>query len=245
MCGGMPYGHAPRRARRLDRRRLAVSGGRSGRSGPRGRPRPVRRRRRPRSATLCPDGPRPALRLAVAVAGRPRLRRPSPLPAPASRRRARRRPRGASSTRRPRGSQAPDVARMPPGHAALARHARPDASRGRRTSSLVAPASRAGRVRASGPAASVADLRFAMRAGAPPPGFGARSTIAQALAAGCGRPGRAAVPRGHRAAGRASWPPPSRSRGRRALGPPAQPAGGDRLPEPVAATGALPASERD
>jgi hypothetical protein len=34
----------------------------------------------------------------------------------------------------------------------------------------------------------VADLRFAMRAGDPPPGFGARSTIAQALAAACGRP---------------------------------------------------------
>jgi hypothetical protein len=33
----------------------------------------------------------------------------------------------------------------------------------------------------------VAGLRFALRAGAPPPGFGARSTIVQALAAACGR----------------------------------------------------------
>jgi hypothetical protein len=47
---------------------------------------------------------------------------------------------------------------------------------------------------ASAPAAcalgalSVSDLRFALRAGAPPPGFGARSTIAQALNAACGRP---------------------------------------------------------
>jgi hypothetical protein len=35
---------------------------------------------------------------------------------------------------------------------------------------------------------TVGDLRFALRAGSPPPGYGVRSTIAQALAAACGRP---------------------------------------------------------
>jgi hypothetical protein len=87
--------------------------------------------------------------------------------------------------RRPRGSQAPDVARI-----LLA--TRPSRAMRAPTTTqatnvlLLAPA----RVPAAcglGPLA-VGDLRFALRAGAPPPGFGARATIAQALAAACRRP---------------------------------------------------------
>jgi len=129
-----------------------------------------------------PHGPRPALRFAVAgPTGLDYVAVALP----------RHQPRRAVVAlvavvnRRPRGSQAPDVSR-------ILLTARP--SRAMRAPTvtqatnvlLVAPA--------TAPAAcglgalKVADLRFAMRAGAPPPGFGARSTIAQALAAACGRP---------------------------------------------------------
>jgi hypothetical protein len=87
--------------------------------------------------------------------------------------------------RRPRGSLAPDVAQILLG-TRLSRAMRAPAITeamnvlgGRPTSVL--------RACTLGPLA-VADLRFALRAGAPPPGFGARATIAQALAAACGRP---------------------------------------------------------
>jgi hypothetical protein len=87
--------------------------------------------------------------------------------------------------RRPRGSQAPDLARILLGL--------------RPSRSLRAPVvSQALNVLASAPAKApgacalgtlgAGDLRFALRGGSPPPGFGARSTIAQALAAACGRP---------------------------------------------------------
>ncbi|HSD02098.1 MAG TPA: hypothetical protein VLB81_07020 [Gaiellales bacterium] len=129
-----------------------------------------------------PHGPRPALRLAlagptgldyVAVA----------LP--------RRQPRHAAVAlvavvnRRPRGSQAPDLAQV-------LLSTRP-------TRAMRAPTvSQATNVLAAAPAHRPAacglgsleagDLRFAVRAGTPPPGFGARATIVQALNAACGRP---------------------------------------------------------
>jgi hypothetical protein len=87
--------------------------------------------------------------------------------------------------RRPRGSQAPDVSQILLG-TRLSRAMRSPTVTQATNVLLVAPA--------TAPAAcglgalKVADLRFAMRAGAPPSGFGARSTIAQALAAACGRP---------------------------------------------------------
>jgi hypothetical protein len=87
--------------------------------------------------------------------------------------------------RRPRGSQAPDLARILLGT--------------RPSRSMRAPVvSEALNVLAGAPAKEpractlgalgVADLRFALRGGSAPPGFGARSTIVQALAAACGRP---------------------------------------------------------
>jgi hypothetical protein len=87
--------------------------------------------------------------------------------------------------RRPRGSQAPDLAQIVLGM--------------RPSRSMRAPVlSQALNVLASAPAKApgacalgalgAGDLRFALRGGSPPPGFGARSTIAQALAAACGRP---------------------------------------------------------
>jgi hypothetical protein len=129
-----------------------------------------------------PHGPRPALRLAlagptgldyVAVA----LPRHQPRRAIVAL--------VAVVNRRPRGSQAPDVAR-------ILLSTRP--SRAMRAPTVT----QATNVLASAPAGAppacalgalrVGDLRFALRAGAPPPGFGARSTIVQALAAACGRP---------------------------------------------------------
>jgi hypothetical protein len=128
-----------------------------------------------------PHGPRPALRLKlagptgldyVAVA----LPRHQPRHADVAL--------VAVVNRRPRGSQAPDLA-----HILLS--TRPSRAIG------VPTVTQATNVLAATPAAapaacalgslSVSDLRFALRAGAPPPGFGARSTIVQALDAACGR----------------------------------------------------------
>jgi len=129
-----------------------------------------------------PHGPRPALKLALAgpngldyvAVALPRHQPRRSLLALV-----------AVVNRRPRGSQAPDVARI-----ALAispsRAMRPPVV-SQAANVLGAPPSAAPPACALGPLA-VGDLRFAMRAGAPPPGFGARSTIAQALAAACGRP---------------------------------------------------------
>jgi hypothetical protein len=86
--------------------------------------------------------------------------------------------------RRPRGSQAPDLA-----HVLLS--TRP--SRAMRAPTVTQAANVLAAKPASAPPAcalgalGVSDLRFALRAGTPPPGFGARSTIAQAFDAACGR----------------------------------------------------------
>jgi hypothetical protein len=129
-----------------------------------------------------PHGPRPALKLALAgpngldyvAVALPRHQPRRALLALV-----------AVVNRRPRGSQAPDVARIvlaiSPSRAMRA----PVVSQAANV--LGAPPSAAPPACALGPLA-VGDLRFAMRAGAPPPGFGARSTIAQGLAAACGRP---------------------------------------------------------
>jgi hypothetical protein len=128
-----------------------------------------------------PHGPRPALRLAlagptgldyVAVA----------LP--------RRQPKHAAVAlvavvnRRPRGSQAPDLAQVVfstrPSRAMRA----PTVTQA--TNVLAAKPAAAPAACALGPL-TVGDLRFALRAGASPPGFSARSTIVQALDAACGR----------------------------------------------------------
>jgi hypothetical protein len=87
--------------------------------------------------------------------------------------------------RRPRGSLAPDVAEILLGTRL---------SRAMRAPAITEAMNVLGAQPASAPPAcalgplAVGDLRFAVRAGAPPPGFGARATIAQALAAACGRP---------------------------------------------------------
>jgi hypothetical protein len=87
--------------------------------------------------------------------------------------------------RRPRGSQAPDLARV-------LLSTRP--SRALRAPAVTQAKNVLAAAPPSAPAAcalgalAIRDLRFALRAGTPPPGFGARSTIAQALAAACGRP---------------------------------------------------------
>src|SRR3954466_13280008 len=137
-----------------------------------------------------PHGPRPALRLAlagptgldyVAVA----LPRHQPRHAVVAL--------VAVVNRRPRGSQASDLAQV-------VFSTRP--SRAMRAPTVT----QATNVLAAGPVAAPADcalgalavgglrlavavgeLRFALRAGASPPGFGARSTIVQALDAACGR----------------------------------------------------------
>ena len=174
--------HAPspaRRARRLSRR-------------PRCGPGPPRSRDAPRpssTSTLAqvryavPHGPRPALQRGARRAHRARLRRgraPAPPAAPRARR-ARRR--GQPPPARLAGAR---PGADPAGDAPLAAPCAPPSSPRRRTSSRGA--------RRSAPAAcalgalAVGDLRFALRGGAPPPGFGARATIAQALAAACGRP---------------------------------------------------------
>jgi hypothetical protein len=86
--------------------------------------------------------------------------------------------------RRPRGSQAPDLARILLGtRPSRAMHA-PTVTQA--TNVLAAAPASAPPACALG-SLTVRDLRFALRAGMPPPGFGARSTIAQALNAACGR----------------------------------------------------------
>ncbi len=128
-----------------------------------------------------PHGPRPALRLAlagptgldyVAVA----LPRHQPKHAVVAL--------VAVVNRRPRGSQTPDLAQVlfstRPSRALRA----PTITQA--TNILAARPAAAPAACALGPL-TVSDLRFALRAGAPPPGFGARSTIAQALNAACGR----------------------------------------------------------
>jgi hypothetical protein len=129
-----------------------------------------------------PHAPRPALRFAVAgPTGLDYVAVALP----------RHQPRGALVAlvavvnRRPRGSQAPDVSRILLG-TRLSRAMRAPAVTQATNVLHVAPAT-APAACALG-ALKVADLRFAMRAGAPPSGFGARSTIAEALAAACGRP---------------------------------------------------------
>lgn len=128
-----------------------------------------------------PHGPRPALRLAlagptgldyVAVA----LPRHQPRHADVAL--------VAVVNRRPQGSQAPDLAR-------ILLSTRP--SRSMRAPAVTQATNVLAAAPVSAPAAcalgalTVSDLRFALRAGAPPAGFGARSTIAQALNAACGR----------------------------------------------------------
>ena len=87
--------------------------------------------------------------------------------------------------RRPRGSQAPDLSQ-------ILLSTRP--SRAMRAPTVAQATNVLYAAPATTPAAcrlgalKAADLRFAMRAGSPPSGFGARSTIAEALAAACGRP---------------------------------------------------------
>ena len=87
--------------------------------------------------------------------------------------------------RRPRGSQAPDLARILLGTRPSRSMRAPVVSQA--TNVLAGAPAKAPAACALG-ALGVGDLRFALRAGSPPPGFGARSTIAQALAAACGRP---------------------------------------------------------
>lgn len=128
-----------------------------------------------------PQGPRPALRLAlagptgldyVAVA----LPRHQPKHAAVAL--------VAVVNRRPPGSQAPDLAQV-------VFSTRP--SRAMRAPTLTQATNVLAAKPAAAPAAcalgslTVGDLRFALRAGAPPPGFSARSTIVQALDAACGR----------------------------------------------------------
>jgi hypothetical protein len=86
--------------------------------------------------------------------------------------------------RRPRGSQAPDVSQILLS-TRLSRAMRAPTVAQATNVLYAAPAATPAACRLG--ALNVADLRFAMRAGSPPPGFGARATIAQALAAACGR----------------------------------------------------------
>jgi hypothetical protein len=133
-----------------------------------------------------PHGPRPALRLALAgPTGLDYVAAALP----------RHQPRHAVIAlmavvnRRPRGSQAPDLAQV-------LLSTRP--SRAMRAPTVTQATNVLARTPAAAPAACAlgslraGDLRFALRAGAPPPGFGARSTVVQALDAACGRPVAAA-----------------------------------------------------
>lgn len=129
-----------------------------------------------------PHGPRPALRLALAgptgldyvAIALPRHQPRRALVALV-----------AVVNRRPPGSQAPDVSQILLG-TRLSRAMRAPTVAQATNVLYVAPATTPAACRLG--ALKVADLRFAMRAGIPPSGFGARSTIAQALAAACGRP---------------------------------------------------------
>lgn len=86
--------------------------------------------------------------------------------------------------RRPRGSQAADVTRILLG-TRLSRAMRAPVVTQATNVLYAAPAATPAAC-GLGPLA-VGDLRFAMRSGTPPSGFAARSTVAQALAAACGR----------------------------------------------------------
>jgi hypothetical protein len=130
-----------------------------------------------------PHGPRPALHVALAgSAGLDYVAVALP----------RRQPRHALVAlvavvnRRPTGSQAPDLARILLG-TRLSRAMRAPVVTDSVNVLTAGPPAKPAPACALGPLV-VSDLRFAMRAGAPPPGFGARATIAQALAAACGRP---------------------------------------------------------
>jgi len=87
--------------------------------------------------------------------------------------------------RRPRGSQAPDLARVLLGTRPSRSMRAPVVSEALHV--LAGAPARAPAACGLGPLV-VADLRFALRGGGAPPGFGARSSIVQALAAACGRP---------------------------------------------------------
>jgi hypothetical protein len=128
-----------------------------------------------------PHGPRPALRLGLAgpagadyvAAALPRHQPSRALVALV-----------AVVNRRPAGSLVPDPSQIllstRPSHTLKA----PRTSVA--TNVLAAHAATKSAACALGPL-GVSNLRFAMRSGTPPPGFGARSTIVQALAAACGR----------------------------------------------------------
>jgi hypothetical protein len=129
-----------------------------------------------------PHGPRPALK--VSLAGPTGLDYVAvALP--------RHQPRGALVAlvavvnRRPRGSQAPDLAQIVLGTRPSGSMRPPVVSEAMNV--LAGAPAKAPSACALG-ALGVADLRFARRGGSPPPGFGARSTVVQALAAACGRP---------------------------------------------------------
>ena len=229
-----PFGHAPSHARCA--RRLSRSPRRgSGPSHPRGRAGPVRRLRSPRCATPCPTGrgPRCASRSPARPAWttwRSRSRAISP-----GTRSSRSWP---WSTAARSGSQAPDLAQV-------LLSTRP--SRAMRAPTVTQATNVLARTPAAAPAAcalgplAVGDLRFALRAGTPPPGFGARSTIVQALAAACGRPGRRRLPRGRRSARAARAVAPADPVSAVPAAPARQPA--DRVPD--AGTGDLPRAGRD
>ena len=147
-----------------------------------------------------PHGPRPALRLAfagptgldyVAVA-LPRHQPRHAVVAPV-----------AVVNRRPSGSQAADLPqvllRTRPSRAVRA----PTVTQS--TDVLARRPATVPAVCALGPLA-VSDLRVALRAGTPPPGFGVRSTIVQSLAAACGR---ATEPSFLEAVAPPAMPPPS------------------------------------
>jgi hypothetical protein len=129
-----------------------------------------------------PQGPRPALRLALAgptgldyvAAALPRHQPRHALVALV-----------AIVNRRPRGSLAPDLADILLSTRPSRRLSTPRISDAMNV--LGAQPAAKPPACALGPLA-VGAMRFALRAGSPPPGYGARSTIVQALNAACGRP---------------------------------------------------------
>jgi hypothetical protein len=128
-----------------------------------------------------PHGPRPALHVALAgpngldyvAAALPRTQPRRALVALV-----------AVVNRRPQGSLAPDLASIPLTTRPSRKLGAPRMSNAPNV--LAAKPTRPPAACALGPL-TVAGLRFAMRAGTPPAGFGARATIVQALAAACGR----------------------------------------------------------
>jgi hypothetical protein len=129
-----------------------------------------------------PHGPRPTLRFAVAAptgldyvaVALPRHQPRRALVALV-----------AVVNRRPRGSQASDLSQILL-TTRLSRAMRAPTVAQATNVLYAAPATTPAACRLG--AVKAADLRFAMRAGTPPTGFGARSTIAEALAAACARP---------------------------------------------------------